>query len=340
MTQPTTDQHHTNLHNRLAGLVNDAISQDRALRVALAERNQAHHDLAQLKTHLNREQERLRGHITRTRQHRDQVAAERDKLVDVIARLTNLQPKAVADIHEVGYCTTPPPPSATTRTHHLDVQLDPQRLIAEMQQLRTVAGINQQHASWLNDIVGDITQIEREIHFRQDGQHTSDCPGCRIRAALDRPRPAGQPIPLHRAPDTDLLPWIRRAVADPGSIAGYRRGPHWPTRHEGWAEEAETLSTWTARAILTVIDSGGRPVCERCDHVIHVDDAYNPPLRGVGLWEHKGTCPADVPARDATLAQIARDTALLDAALRADPDADHMTPAYPATNPANAAREG
>lgn len=89
----------------------------------------------------------------------------------------------------------------------------------------------------------------------------------------------------------DLVPWLRRAIADPGSIASYRRGPHWPQGHEGWEEQAETLSDWTARAILAVIAHGGRPRCERCCQVILVNDAYEPPLPGVGLWQHAGECP-------------------------------------------------
>ncbi|WP_431892692.1 hypothetical protein [Micromonospora haikouensis] len=175
---------------------------------------------------------------------------------------------------------------------------------------------------------------------------------------VDWPRLAATPTPGsggdHAQGQAEALaPWIRRAVGDPGSIAGDRRGPSWPEGSEGWAEEQETVVAWTTRAVLRVIAHGGRPVCERCDEVIRVDDAYDPPLPGIGLWEHRGHCPGEpTPAeiaehgptvtailddvragRDATLAQIERDAAVLDATLRAGDVDDHMTPAYPATSP-------
>jgi len=95
------------------------------------------------------------------------------------------------------------------------------------------------------------------------------------------------------AQDADtLIPWIRRAIIDPGSIVGRRRSPWWPAHEEGYAEENETPAEWTARAVLAVLAVGGRPRCERCEQVIRVDDSYQPPLSGVGLWEHDGPCPA------------------------------------------------
>ncbi|MEV5765329.1 hypothetical protein AB0L34_12265 [Micromonospora sp. NPDC052213] len=95
--------------------------------------------------------------------------------------------------------------------------------------------------------------------------------------AMEQARP-------RRAQEGELAPWIRRAIGDPGSIAGFRRGPHWPQGHEGWAEQIES-------APVLAVD--GRPHCERCSQVIRVDDLYDPPLPGVGLWEHKGACPTE-----------------------------------------------
>jgi hypothetical protein len=97
-----------------------------------------------------------------------------------------------------------------------------------------------------------------------------------------------------RAQKDDLEPWIRRAVVDPGSIAGPRRSPEWGEGAEGYAEVRETFAAWTTRAILRIVATDGRPHCERCDRVIRVDDAWEPPLPGVGLWEHKGACPPRV----------------------------------------------
>ncbi|MEW2474633.1 hypothetical protein AB0875_12660 [Micromonospora gifhornensis] len=105
---------------------------------------------------------------------------------------------------------------------------------------------------------------------------------------------AAAPVPVAPAQEPDLtalLPWIRRALADPGSIAGRRRGPTWPETEEGWAEEQETLTEWTVRALRLALTS--QPWCERCDRAIGVNEAYVPPLPGIGLWEHRGDCPAD-----------------------------------------------
>ena len=107
---------------------------------------------------------------------------------------------------------------------------------------------------------------------------------------LNPPPASGLGSP-RRAQEDELAPWIRRAIADPGSIAGFRRGPHWPEGHEGWAEQAETVADWSTRAVLRVLAKDGRPHCERCSQVIGVNDLYDPPLPGVGLWEHKGDCP-------------------------------------------------
>jgi hypothetical protein len=113
-------------------------------------------------------------------------------------------------------------------------------------------------------------------------------------AAADRAAAHATPLGT-RAQDAELAPWIRRAIGDPGSIASYRRGPHWPEGHEGWAEQAESVTAWATRAVLRVLAVDGRPRCERCSQVIRVDDLYEPPLPGVGLWEHLGVCP---PAPD------------------------------------------
>ncbi|MEU4777489.1 hypothetical protein [Micromonospora sp. NPDC023633] len=107
---------------------------------------------------------------------------------------------------------------------------------------------------------------------------------------LRKPSPAGLGSSC-RAQEDELAPWIRRAIGDPGSIAGFRRGPHWPEGHEGWAEQAESVTAWSTRAVLRVLAVDGRPRCERCSQVIRVDDLYDPPLPGVGLWEHRGDCP-------------------------------------------------
>ncbi|XTZ17064.1 hypothetical protein ACQSSU_06705 [Micromonospora echinospora] len=97
--------------------------------------------------------------------------------------------------------------------------------------------------------------------------------------------------PPARAQDADLAPWIRRAIANPGSIAGPRRGPTWPTNHEGHTDEQESVTDWQTRAVLRILAVGGRPHCELCDQQIAVDDSYDPPLTGIGLWQHTGGCP-------------------------------------------------
>ncbi|XTZ18170.1 hypothetical protein ACQSSU_12750 [Micromonospora echinospora] len=108
---------------------------------------------------------------------------------------------------------------------------------------------------------------------------------------LARRRAAALGSPLSRAQDADLAPWIRRAIANPGSIAGPRRGPTWPTNHEGHNPEQETVTDWQTRAVLRILAVDGRPHCELCDQQIAVDDSYDPPLTGVGLWQHAGPCP-------------------------------------------------
>ena len=99
-------------------------------------------------------------------------------------------------------------------------------------------------------------------------------------------------INLDPAAAPDLAAWIRTAIANPAAIAGVRRGPTWPETHEGHAEQQETLPDWQTRAVLTILHTAGRPMCERCEQPIHPDQGWTPPLPGVGLWEHTGTCPA------------------------------------------------
>lgn len=103
-----------------------------------------------------------------------------------------------------------------------------------------------------------------------------------------RPGPGQEPAP-------ELARWLTRAALNPGSIAGRRRGPSWRPDEEGYAEVQESMADWVQRAIQRVLAKGGQPHCERCCEVIRVDDdAYAPPLPGIGLWEHAGVCPPRV----------------------------------------------
>lgn len=125
-----------------------------------------------------------------------------------------------------------------------------------------------------------------------DRLHDDQCTACGCWCHDDDQAAAPGPVPASAAvPRDQLAAWIRRAVANPGSIAGPRRGPSLPTDHEGHADVLETVAQWSTRAVLRILDVGGWPHCERCDQPIQLDDAYDPPLPGVGLWAHAGLCP-------------------------------------------------
>ncbi|MER5608292.1 hypothetical protein AB0F93_03545 [Micromonospora tulbaghiae] len=138
-------------------------------------------------------------------------------------------------------------------------------------------------------ISADLTdlQVDQLLYALDSSQHAHTyglaCPARGCRWPLDSNT---------GAPPTDALAaWLTRAALNPGSIAGRRRGPSWPAAAEGYADVQESMADWINRAVHAVLATNGQPTCERCCGVIHVDDAYDPPLPGVGLWEHAGECP-------------------------------------------------
>lgn len=58
--------------------------------------------------------------------------------------------------------------------------------------------------------------------------------------------------------DDQLQNDIRRAIADPGSVAGRKQGPSWGRGNDGYAREEETVAAWGARAVMAVLDSRAR----------------------------------------------------------------------------------
>ncbi|MFI2667904.1 hypothetical protein [Micromonospora carbonacea] len=130
---------------------------------------------------------------------------------------------------------------------------------------------------------------------------------------------------------TDALALVQRALGAPEPI----RPADWEQHAVDAARDALS-STWRTLAASAVAEVAVRAIIDAglAGAVLEDLDAEPDPA---ALDEHRDTVTRildDVrTGRSATLAQIARDAALLDAALRADPDADHMTPAYPATSP-------
>lgn len=46
---------------------------------------------------------------------------------------------------------------------------------------------------------------------------------------------------------------IAQAIGDPGSIVGRRLGPSWGVGQPGYSEKDETVTRWSARAVMSVI---------------------------------------------------------------------------------------
>src|SRR5436190_7666923 len=58
---------------------------------------------------------------------------------------------------------------------------------------------------------------------------------------------------------------IARAIGDPGSVVGRKRGPSWGRGNDGYAPHEETVPRWGTRAVLAaladerrLIPAGGR----------------------------------------------------------------------------------
>ncbi len=78
---------------------------------------------------------------------------------------------------------------------------------------------------------------------------------------------------------------IAFAVADPGSFVGDRRGPTWPSGHPAYDLRQETVSEWSARAVIALLTQPGECGCPGGY------DLTPPPYRAVVV--HTAECRAD-----------------------------------------------
>jgi hypothetical protein len=53
--------------------------------------------------------------------------------------------------------------------------------------------------------------------------------------------------------DADLTDRIAQAIGDPGSIVGRKLGPSWGKGNDGYAENEETVTRWSTRAVEAVL---------------------------------------------------------------------------------------
>lgn len=55
----------------------------------------------------------------------------------------------------------------------------------------------------------------------------------------------------------ELTDRIAQAIGDPGSIVGRKFGPSWGEGNEGYAEQEESTTRWSTRAVLVVLTQPG-----------------------------------------------------------------------------------
>jgi hypothetical protein len=77
-----------------------------------------------------------------------------------------------------------------------------------------------------------------------------------------------------------LVDQIARAIGDPGAVVGRRLHPSWGEGNDGYAEEAESITRWSTRAVMQVLaDAGPKDAATR---VLSWDHREQPDLAALG----------------------------------------------------------
>lgn len=92
-----------------------------------------------------------------------------------------------------------------------------------------------------------------------------------------------------------LVDRIAQAIGDPGSIVGRKLGPSWGKGNDGYAEQEETVTRWSARAVAAVL----REIERNGRYSASVDIKNMPPSLGDEGWAEleRNAVEADYPPR-------------------------------------------
>lgn len=67
-----------------------------------------------------------------------------------------------------------------------------------------------------------------------------------------------------------LIDRIAQAIGDPGSVVGRKLGPSWGVGSDGYAEQEETVTRWSTRAVMAVL--GAQAAAEERAHGQTIDE--------------------------------------------------------------------